>query len=273
MKCSKLIGSVVFLCSMLACGGGGGGTPDKGGDSCNALGARVVNGQKIFNGETCNAERRTPVVALVQMSGDEVAGICTGTLITVDDILTSAHCFLIPNLTAVKVVVSGPDEQIEGIDIVSLAVHPLYDGTVGSRYDLAMVTLERTPSPVVGPLPILLSQLTLPGQDMSTFGYGSNNKHTIGELKAVEVKIEDIIEGNLIASVNSVNASVCTGDSGGPVVQVIDGVTAIVGVNSFTFSNGPACQTAPAEISGFVDLQHDLILDFIMSYAPDVSLI
>lgn len=267
----------IFLCSIMfatACGGGGeeSASAKLGGDGCSALSA------KVFNGEVCDQSARTPVVALapiVQSGGQvEYPEICSGTLITVDDVLTSAHCILGPwqrygsNLTNFAVFAGG-----EQLIVVNAAVHPFYDGTVGSPYDIAMVTLERVPNPAIGPVPILVSQLTAAGQKMSTFGYGTNNFGEVGILKSAEIVIDRLFEGNLVATLQS-GASVCPGDSGGPVVQVVDGVTSIVGVNSFVVGTPTAqqCAAAGAQISGFVDLQYQDIIDFILGYAPDVLL-
>ena len=136
-----------------------------------------------------------------------------------------------------------------------------------------MATLERVPNPPIGPLPILVSQLSLPGQEFSIFGYGTNNTGQVGELKSAEFTIEAIENGNLIATfAGSNNVSICGGDSGGPAVQVVNGITTLIGVNSFgTFVGGITCPVLPAEISGFVDLQNQTTLDFISTYAPDIA--
>ncbi len=280
---SKLFFYLILVSlTCLGCGGGGGGGSDLGGNACSSLSARVGSGnQQILNGESCNQSARTAVVAIFSIASDGAqffnAGICTGTLVTVDDIVTSAHCFVDPIRSfgsAIQgfVVRAGGDDG-EFIPVSNLAIHPLYDGSVGSRFDVAMATISRVPNPAIGPLPVLVSQLTLPGQEFSVFGYGTNNLGEVGTLKSAEFVIEDIINGNLLATSSGSNsASICGGDSGGPAVQIVNGVTTLIGVNSFgLFVNGVSCPTLPAILSGFVDLQNSLILDFISSYAPDVA--
>lgn len=274
----QLLNKVICVLSLsfflVACGGGSSG-PDSGGDACSALNARV------FNGETCSAEVRTPIVALyaIAENGDKLqaVSICTGTLVTVDDILTSGHCIAAPFAVfgdSVKAFVAaiGSESNREYLLVSRGRFHPRWRGEIGSPYDLAMLTLEDVPQPPIGPVPLLISQATLPGQDMSTYGYGTNNLGEIGTLKSAEIRIEALVDGNLIATLLGSGASVCSGDSGGPVLQVIDGVTSLVGVNSFNSANpsGKQCSTVGAQISGFVDIQLKSTVDFIRSYAPDV---
>lgn len=278
----KLMAVGLFSVGVLGCGGGGGGGSGLAGGACDSLSARgTSDNQQIFNGESCDQVARTPVVAIfpIGRSGEQlfVASICTGALVTVDDILTSAHCFRDPflalgdALAGFVVVVGG--ENGEAIQISNLALHPFYDGSVGSRYDIAMATLSRVPSPRIGPLPILVSQLSLPGQEFSVFGYGTSNQGEIGVLKSAEFRIEEIFNGNLLSSyIGSDNVSICGGDSGGPAVQVVNGVTTLIGVNSFgQFVGGETCPAIPARVSGFVDIQDEAVLEFIGNYAPDVA--
>ena len=275
---AALLSACLFI---LGCGGGGGGA-DLGGGACGALAARSgSDNQQIFNGESCNQVARTAVVAIFPIASDGeqlgIAGICTGTLVTVDNILTSAHCFVDPVLSFGEAIVGfvalvgGQDGEV--IAFSDARIHPLYTGAVGSQFDVAMATLSRVPSPQIGPVPILSSQTTAPGQEFSVFGYGTNNRGQVGELKSAEFVIEDFIGGNLVATLSgSGNASICGGDSGGPAVQVVNGVTTLIGVNSFgLFLGGVPCPDTPATLSGFVDIQNAAVIDFIVGYAPDVA--
>ncbi len=274
--------ATILTCS-ISCGGGGGGGggSDLGGNACGSLVAKTGSGnEQIFNGESCNQSARTPVVAIYAVfdtaEGPDANFICTGALVTVDDLITSAHCFVTSaqqfgdSLLGFGVFVGGDLGQ--PLAISNLAIHPFYTGATGSPFDIAMATLSEVPSPPIGPLPVLLSQPSLPGQEFSVFGYGTNNFGQVGELKSAEFVIEAIDGGNLLSTFpGSRNVSICAGDSGGPAVQVVNGVTTLIGVNSFTVNPlGIACPTLPALISGFVDIQNAATLDFIANYAPDI---
>jgi|GEM_PF-1856645 len=263
--------------SLLAgCGGGGGDGSDNGGGSCSALNAK---GAKVFGGETCDQAARTPVLALfpLESNGSQItiAGICTASLVTVDDFITSAHCFTDPlaelgsSIVGFGVVAGGSGG--EGILVGSYRVHPQYNGVAGSPFDVAMGTLVQIPNPPIGPLPVLSSVATTEGESITTFGYGTSNEGEIGILKAADLTIDSIQNGNIIANSQDAGASVCQGDSGGPIVQVRDGVTAIVGVNSFGDVSQEQCGAVGANISGFVDIQNSAVLPFVLGYVPDVA--
>lgn len=251
--------------SIAGCGGGGSSSDSgsvSGAGSCGIVGAKLS--PRIFNGTTCSQDSRTPVVhVILGDSGGNAKFECTGTFISVTSILTSAHC--LEGSQTAEIIVGGN----ETIPIVGAQPHPLYDGNAGSRYDIGILRISRSPNPPVGPLPILLSQLTKPGQKMTAYGYGLTNGGNSGELKALNVIINDIQNGNLIVDIADQDGSICPGDSGGPVVQVINGVAALVGVNSFVSEAG--CEKAAANFSGFVDIQSQQLVDFIGAYVPDAA--
>jgi len=269
----RLLGFFSILGVLILTGCGGGGGSSEGGGACGAFNARV------FNGETCNQAASSPVVAIFPVAFDgqqiQIAGICTGTLVTVDDILTSAHCFTGPiaqqgnSLVDFAVVVGGVNGEVRYV--VNLAIHPFYNGQAGSPYDIAMVTLDRVPTPPIGPVPILVSRLTQVGERASTFGYGTNNTGEVGTLKSAELTISAFSGGNIFVSTEGSGAAICQGDSGGPLVQNVNGVTSIIGVNSFGDVSAEQCALTGGSYSGFVDLQNIDILDFIVGYAPDVA--
>lgn len=268
---------IVALCSFLlilsisACGGGG---SDDSNSSSSANGCSSLNA-RIFGGESCSQEARSPVLLLAPVSFDgEIItqlGTCTAALVTVDDFITSAHCFInpikqSPSLAGFAVVAGGVQGELLGI--VNFAIHPFYNDTPGSRYDIAMGTLSKVPSPAIGPLPILISELTLPGSQITAFGYGTNDAGGVDELKAANFTIDALDRGNLFVVGDGEN-SICPGDSGGPAVYInSSGVTTIAGVNSYGRGD---CSSSASRTFGFVDLQSADIINFIGNYAPDIS--
>lgn len=253
-----------------ACGGGGGGGNGSASE-CSPLNAR------IFNGDVCNQEARTPVLALFPISSDGThyapAGICTAELVTLNKFVTSAHCFVGPIvefgrlIVGFAVVAGGSNGEV--FAVVNPQLHPLYGGDVGSPFDVAMGTLDGTPSPPIGPISLLLSTPTVPSDSVTAYGYGTNNNGEVGELKAAKLTVEAVVGGNLAGSLQTSGASLCPGDSGGPLVKVDRGVASLVGVNSFGL--GGTCQGQGIPISGFVDIQTQAVADFILGYAPDAA--
>ncbi len=246
---------------------------DKGNGACSVLNA------KVFNGDSCSNTAQTPVVAVIPVLLDgtqiTIAGICTGALVTVDDVVTSAHCFADPireygtqNLRWAIVV--GGAEDGDAIPVVNYSIHPNYDGQVGSPYDVAIATLSHLPFPEIGPLPIATSESTGVGDIITTFGYGTSNRGEIGELKAADILVEGLQDGNIFASTEVSGASICQGDSGGPAVKIVGGVPSLVGINSFGTAESEECSAQGAEFYGFVNIQNEGILSFLKAFAPDI---
>jgi len=259
---------IFSLTLIAACGGGSSSSGSS--KACDALNI------KIFNGEVCAEQVRSSVVAIMPFITDGVdifpAGICTGTFVSVTSILTSAHCFTNPirdhgNSLVGFAAVTGDFDVFE---FQTINIHPLYTGSPATPYDLALARVNRIPIPHISPVPILLSELTVVGDDTVTFGYGTNNAGELGVLKAARMKIANFQNGNIIATLQESGASICPGDSGGPLVSLRNGVTTLVGVNSFVAATG--CQGGHGSpFSGFVDLQNNLILEFIAAHAPDAA--
>ena len=249
----QLIVSLLVL-SLSACGGGGGG----GNGACSDLNLRV------FGGEQCKYSA-SPVVPLYAMSASGTPlGVCSGTLVTIDDVLTAAHCIELSTIPGSVGVFVYADEKL--IPIVSGRNHPNYNGETGSPYDLAMVTIAEPVN--IGPVPLLLSDMSQVGEEISVFGYGLNEnpENSPEDLRAARLTISDMWPGGFAASFDDSSASICQGDSGGPVTQTINGVTSLIGVTSFTL-NG--CNSGSH--SGFVDIQYPELYNFILGYAADIT--
>ena len=264
----------VVFCISCTKGGSGGGGSDGDGGGCDALNAR------IFNGDTCSQASRSAVIAIVPLVSDGeqvgIAGICTGVLVTLDDFITSAHCFTDParrlgdQLLGFGAVVGGT-ENGEGIIITNVSIPAEFDGVAGSRFDFAMGTLESVPEPAIGPVPVLFSKPTEQGTAFSAFGYGTNNNGEVGVLKAAKFKVDSLQLGNLIVAADEGGrgASICPGDSGGPAITVHEGVASLIGINSFGTAGG--CIDSATNVFGFVDIQDSNVVDFMTQYAPDIT--
>ena len=241
---------------------------------CNA-----VSG-KVYGGESCDQNTRSPVVAIVPFANDGSKsvplGLCTGALISTDAVLTAGHCVVKPPLSAAQkgmpfagyiVFVGGP--KGEKIQVKSVAVHPGYSGAVGHPNDLGILFLNQAPSPSVKPLSIVLSESADEGTKFSSYGYGVNEQGTIGELKAVQFKVS-AVQGLRFLVKGDGKESLCPGDSGGPsLVKSNSGVMGIAAVTSFGEGNG--CSSSAAQAWGLASVQTGSNADFITTTVPKVS--
>lgn len=255
---AALLVSIVSV-ALSSCGGGGGGSDQ--GNPCGDLNIRVTGGSQ------CRFER-SPVVSVITLFQSGDVGFCSGTMVTVDDVLTAGHCF-------------GKGEPIQDIRVYvdqtpyaikNGAVHPRYNYKTGSPFDLAMLTIDGVLD--IGPVPLILSRESGIGDSITVFGYGNDeNNQSFAEkgpssLKAGFMRIAHTAPGLFGADFDETGSAICQGDSGGPATQVVDGKTGIVGITSFTLSG---CTTG--SVSGFIDIQYTDIYGFILGYAPDVPVI
>jgi len=244
------------------CGGGGGG----GGSSfaCGDLGAGFA---KVTGGVQCEGGE-SPVVGLALFdSNGTLRGTCSGTLVSLTSVVTAAHCLV--DIAGVVVFT----QTGRAIEAVQAQIHPSYSFNTIDPFDVAMVRVPSSSG--IGPVPLLVSVDTKVGESITVFGYGRDENAAgvferlqKGEapLKAGKMLIAGFDSGLFDATFDDTQTAICQGDSGGPVTQTRDGVTSLVGVTSFTI-NG--CQDG--SISGFVDIQRQSIIDFIVGFAPDVA--
>jgi V8-like Glu-specific endopeptidase len=263
MNNSKILFTLAISLFITACGK----PKEEDAKSRGAGGCGTINA-KVYGGESCKDTARTPVVKLIITMRDGRMSTCSGALVTVNDILTSAHCF---RRKPEEVVALVGGEKGEWISVSKIAIHPSFKDQVGDPYDLAMATLNKLPNPLIGPLPILEKKKVKEGDGATAFGYGLNEEKDPYQLKSTDVKIEDKMGGNIFAMDKTSNGSICGGDSGGPLTYLADDkVASLIGVNSFGDALSD-CQNEGSRFSGFVDLQRKDVMKFIQSYAPDAA--
>lgn len=254
----KLFGLLILSISIMSCGGGSG----DGEGSSNACSDLNV---KVFGGDQCDFTR-SPVVAIVGFSADGLPiSNCSATMVTVNDALTAAHCAGITQSPGG----AGVFADGEIFAIVAGVNHPRYDGSTGSPYDVAMITIGKELD--IGPVSVLLSDPLAVGERITIFGYGKNEESGFlpqaSDFRAGYMEIGAVNSQQFGAAFDSTGSAICQGDSGGPATQTVNGITSVVGVTSFTV-NG--CQQG--SVSGFINVQNPEIYNFIKGYAPDVTI-
>lgn len=204
----------------------------------------------IINGAPDLEPAHSAVVALF-INGRN-AGMCTGTLITRDVVLTAAHCVDQARAEAVYIgfgtEVSYRGHDMEWIQASEKLVHPDYDDD-WPAYDIALLRLSRPPPADVIPIPPLPASMRLTqadvGVELNFAGFGKTEVDDGGRLLAVKEKVSLVCEspngcmwkGQAMAPqtlcYDQNPGGPCSGDSGGPAFLVIDGVEYVAGVTSY----------------------------------------
>ena len=254
MKKVALLAGCLFFVS---CGGGGG---EGSSSACDAL--------KIAGGETCSEGQSNVALVLGNIPSGLVEN-CTGAYVSLTSVLTAAHCF--EGVSEVLVVSKGNLRQ--GVQVT---IHPLYDGSVGSAFDMAIIKVDR-PLEGSGPVPVLRSRNPEPGESVVTYGYGldeagnlATDRVNSGEspLKATTTTFVGYQNGTSVIVSTGVG-STCGGDSGGPVLaENANGEYGILGITRA----GPAGCGSPAGRPSFLSsTQSNGALSFLTSVVPDLA--
>jgi len=231
------------------------------GNACGAVVGFFTTPETIVNGTDCVAQAASSSVLWLQVlvGAGKLDHYCSGTVIDDTWVLTAAHCLHADaaDVTGVRVDLgSGPF-------VFSTEFHasPAYSGTGGSSLDVGVVKfsqpLGRTPTP------LLLSRDAAPGDQGVIAGYGQSATGSVGILRAGYVTVSDITSSYVVVTTTAPTASsICSGDSGGPLLISQGGVWAVAGIAS---SATAYCVNAT---SYFARVKNSEIAAFILGYVP-----
>jgi secreted trypsin-like serine protease len=243
-----------------------GGGDDLRTDACSTLGLD----SRIINGTACE-ENNSPVVRINLVNADGQSSLCSGSMITDNDVLTAAHCVVTSRIVSATVRVNGREVSVRRI-----TPHPgvRFDETAIAIFnDVAILELSESVS--LPTLPIILSRPIGEGDRFSIYGYGRDDNDNLDVLRSGDSRVGSVTDQHIIAAFDGETGSnSCNGDSGGPAVQTIetsDNVdrTGIVGLVSS--GNNPNCTAG--DISLYANVQGNELRDFILATVPDASVI
>lgn len=203
-------------------------------------------------------------VVLLYMHQQDAGGMCTGTLISRNVVLTAAHCVASDELPPTGVppkdvfvafgrVFSYGMKRIQASEIL---VHPDYDSG-WPAYDIALVRLAEPAPAYIVPIPYLPANMALTqddvGVEVNFSGFGQTENNTSGALLEVSANVVMIcedpngcqwkdsrfgpVQGPVMAPqtlcYDQNPGGPCSGDSGGPAFVTIEGVEYVAGVTSY----------------------------------------
>ena len=258
-KLFALISIVLFALLLSACGN------DSSSDNtgkCSALELTDTPAAKIVNGTPCGDLSKSPVVVLLKNLPDGKTGLCTGTMLSPNKVLTAAHC--LDGASSIDILFGTTTGKFAYVTASSWNAHP---GFSRDAYANDVGIVHSPVSLSVPNLPILASSAPKNGDKVSIFGYGitASGGSVDGQLRAGAMTIAGVETGKIFAYFDASSSNTCSGDSGGPMLLQVGSQQSLVGTTSY----GSSTNCAVGELSGFMNLQSPSIQSFIRSVAPD----
>ena len=215
-----------------------------------------IGGTAILNGAPCSADTSSVVLLNMRSNDGAQLGACSGTVVSSRRILTAAHC--VDQGVAIVLVWLGSGEQIQAQSFVH------YPGYVfnQSGFDVAVVTMAADLPR--NPVPVLLGRDARVGETAIIAGWGRDQNNSTATLRSGSTTISAV--SNLLQTAYAPpSSSVCSGDSGGPILVQEGGTWTIAGITSATSNN--ECNTGT---NYYQAVRQPNVTAFIEEHAPEV---
>ena len=258
----KLSLALSCLIGAAGCGGGDGPptptnpAPIPAANACTLIGGTSSRPSvEILNGTECSPNSSS--VVLLNMSP---GGQCSGTIVTPTTVLTAAHCL---------------DEGVQGVTVwlgpptVPIAAHsfvhyPGYVFNTPNSFDVALITLAE-PLPRT-PFAILTSRDARTSEPAILVGWGRDQNNAPSTLRAGSTNISNVTTTLIETRFAPPSSSVCSGDSGGPILVGEGSTWVIAGITSATSDN--VCNTGT---NFYQAVRHQSVRDFILQHVPGIG--
>ncbi len=224
--------------------------------------------QEIIGGTPTTADPAI-IAIFTHKPGAQEGALCTATLISPTVLLTAAHC-VDPKLVgedtqtiaAFGADINAPETAGTIAPVAETHFNPLFNSrNPAAGYDIAVAILKDPVS--ITPMPFMHKPLeqSLVGKTVRLVGYGVTNgfnNQGAGVKRTVSTDLKSF--DDKLVRFGALGRTICSGDSGGPVLMEVDGKETVVGVNSFGML---FCLT------GASSTRVDSYLDFIGTYVKE----
>ena len=264
MRC--LVSGVLVVLAAACSGGGGGGTstptapaPIPASQACAALGSTA--GLAILSGEQCGVATAPVVKINLKGLGGGSVGTCTGTMVAPRAVHTAGHS-LDEEVAAAQgwLGVAGTAEIVAS----SFQFYPGYRFNAPNVFDVGVILFAEDLGRI--PVPILTSRPGIVGETAIVAGWGRDESSVTTQLRAGSTRLSAVSAAYLETLFSPPSASVCSGDSGGPLLVSEGGRWVLAGITSAT--TGIACNQGTNFYQAIFNTN---VRDFIRLHVPAVG--